>query len=304
MAKFTPRSSAPSTSNKNFLHTSAGGYNKCILISGKSCLPNCVGYAWGRWREILGAAPTLSRNNAENWWGYTADGYKRGQTPKVGAVMCWRKGAVGNGDDGYGHVAIVEQVKSNGDVIASESHYGGTRWRLTTYTKASNYRLGSAYNFQGFIYLPGTVTTTSNTITPKKKSNTEIAKEVLAGKWGNGSDRKKKLETAGYNYTAIQKEVDKLLSTDSTTPSKPVYTTGDYKVIADVLNVRDGAGIQYPYRKFNELSKNAQKQILELRGSKANGYVKGMECTVSKIQDNWGKTPSGWICLDYCEKIK
>lgn len=44
----------------------------------------------------------------------------------------------------------------------------------------------------------------------KKKSNTEIAKEVIAGKWGSGETRKKKLKAAGYNYAAIQKIVNKI----------------------------------------------------------------------------------------------
>lgn len=43
-----------------------------------------------------------------------------------------------------------------------------------------------------------------------KKSNTQIAKEVKAGKWGNGATRKKKLKAAGYNYVAIQKIVNKM----------------------------------------------------------------------------------------------
>ena len=47
--------------------------------------------------------------------------------------------------------------------------------------------------------------------TSKKKTNTEIAKEVLAGKWGNGETRKKKLTAAGYNYAAIQKIVNSML---------------------------------------------------------------------------------------------
>lgn len=38
-----------------------------------------------------------------------------------------------------------------------------------------------------------------------------IAKEVINGKWGNGAARKKKLEAAGYNYSKVQKEVNKLL---------------------------------------------------------------------------------------------
>lgn len=48
-------------------------------------------------------------------------------------------------------------------------------------------------------------------ITPiKKKSNKTIAKEVLAGKWGNNLERKKKLIAAGYDYEAIRKIVNKL----------------------------------------------------------------------------------------------
>lgn len=46
---------------------------------------------------------------------------------------------------------------------------------------------------------------------PPKKSVTTVAKEVLAGKWGNGDTRKKKLQAAGYNYAAVQKEVNRLL---------------------------------------------------------------------------------------------
>lgn len=46
---------------------------------------------------------------------------------------------------------------------------------------------------------------------PKKKSNEEIADEVIAGKWGNGQDRKNRLIAAGYDYQAIQDIVNKKL---------------------------------------------------------------------------------------------
>ena len=49
------------------------------------------------------------------------------------------------------------------------------------------------------------------TITPAKKSVEEIAKEVLAGKWGNGADRKKRITAAGYKYSEVQKKVNALL---------------------------------------------------------------------------------------------
>lgn len=43
------------------------------------------------------------------------------------------------------------------------------------------------------------------------KSVETIAKEVIAGKWGNGSDRKARLTAAGYDYAAVQKKVNELL---------------------------------------------------------------------------------------------
>ena len=49
------------------------------------------------------------------------------------------------------------------------------------------------------------------TRTTVKKSNEEIAKEVVAGKWGNGNARKTALTKAGYDYKTIQSLVNKLL---------------------------------------------------------------------------------------------
>ena len=203
MAEYTPRLTAPSTTNKNYLHYTRGGYNYCIRISGDSCLPNCVGYAWGRWREILGKKHNLSLANAENWWGNTSDGYKRGQTPKVGAVMCWRKGKAGNAADGAGHVAVVEKVNADGSVTYSNSNYSGTRFY--TRTLKAPYKLSSAYTFQGFIYLPTAFnetkkeTSTTTTTTTKSKIATGTAQSL----------------------------------------SKPL--AGTYKVTASKLNVRDKA---------------------------------------------------------------
>lgn len=149
-AKFVPRLTAPSTSDKHWIHTSRGGLNDCVHISGGSVLPNCVGYAWGRFYEITDEKPRLSRGNAEDWYGNTADGYKRSATPKLGAVACWRKGKVWNSADGCGHVAIVEEIKPNGDIVCSNSAWGGTRFYMKTYSKSANYNSGTL-TFQGFI---------------------------------------------------------------------------------------------------------------------------------------------------------
>lgn len=54
---------------------------------------------------------------------------------------------------------------------------------------------------------------------PAKKSNDEIATEVLRGDWGNGEERKKKLTAAGYDYEAVQAIVNARLQ-----KSETVYT--------------------------------------------------------------------------------
>lgn len=272
---FTPRLTAPSAADKYYLHTSKGGLNECIHINGGSCLPNCVGYAWGRFYEITGERPKLSRANAEMWYGFTADGYKRSGTPALGAIVCWSKGAVGNENDGAGHVAVVERIEANGDIVASNSAYGGTRFYMQTYRKSAGYCFG-AYKFQGFILPPvqikgndvGSAVSSADKIkagstvmlregakdygggklasfvygrphivselkgdraviafdgvivaavkvsdlalADGKKSIEEIASEVIAGKWGNGSERKCRLEAAGYNYSEVQRKVNEL----------------------------------------------------------------------------------------------
>ena len=70
-----------------------------------------------------------------------------------------------------------------------------------------------AAGFSAFITTKsGTAVSTTNTsASPKKKTNEEIAKEVIQGKWGNGQARKDALTKAGYNYNTIQSIVDKLL---------------------------------------------------------------------------------------------
>ena len=50
---------------------------------------------------------------------------------------------------------------------------------------------------------------------PAKKTVDELAKEVLAGSWGNGQERKDRLTAAGYDYNAVQSKVNALVSGSS-----------------------------------------------------------------------------------------
>lgn len=72
-----------------------------------------------------------------------------------------------------------------------------------------------------------------NQSTPSKKTNEEIAKEVINGKWGNGSERKERLTKAGYDYGTIQTLVNGMLGspTPAPKPSKSISQLAD-EVIA------------------------------------------------------------------------
>lgn len=50
------------------------------------------------------------------------------------------------------------------------------------------------------------------TPTPAKKSNEDLATEVIRGLWGNGQERKSRLEAAGYNYYAVRQIVNDRLA--------------------------------------------------------------------------------------------
>ena len=147
---YKARVSAPSLTNKYYIHYTRGGVNECIRIKNDSVLPNCVGYAWGRFYEISKKKPSLCRGNAELWWKFN-DGYKRSNSPKVGSVICWSKGKVGNSKDGAGHVAIVEKVNSDGSIVISQSGYNANRFWTTILKPPYN---KNGYKLQGFILNP------------------------------------------------------------------------------------------------------------------------------------------------------
>lgn len=150
---FIPMESCPDKNNKWFIRKEGGGYSPCILgsplLGTQSVLSNCVGFAWGRFSMLHDKSTTIGFNgtdyplNAHYW--YTADdGYQRGQTPKLGAVACWKRK-----DGKLGHVACVEQVNENGSWWSAESAYKGKAFRRVYYSKNS-YKNG--FIFQGFIY--------------------------------------------------------------------------------------------------------------------------------------------------------
>lgn len=59
-------------------------------------------------------------------------------------------------------------------------------------------------------------------VRPTAKTVEELAREVIAGAWGNGAERKSRLTAAGYDAAAVQKRVNELLSSAPKAPAAPV----------------------------------------------------------------------------------
>lgn len=158
---FQIRNSKPSSGNKFYITKNRGGYSTCIQgkPTDKDCdvLANCVGYACGRFNEIIGSMKYPNLNcNAENFI-ERAKNYNLeiGQTPKVGSIIVWQKGATLSGNDGAGHVAIVEKVIDENTIYTSESGYGSSAfWNSTRKNNNGRWGIGSGYTLRGFIYNP------------------------------------------------------------------------------------------------------------------------------------------------------
>lgn len=161
---FTMRTTRPAN-NKNFITRGSGGWNTCIKGNPRyqyaDALANCVGYASGRFNEIINIArettgctyTTLNCNAV--WFKERAEaaGLKTGSTPRRGAIMCWGK----EGD--AGHVAIVERVNNSNSVYTSESGWGSSAifWNSTRSNNNGRWGIGAGYYFRCFIYLPDDV---------------------------------------------------------------------------------------------------------------------------------------------------
>lgn len=88
--------------------------------------------------------------------------------------------------------------------------------------------------------------------TPGRKSNDQIADEVVAGKWGNGDARKAELQKAGYDYTTIQRIVNQKVGGGAPAAHRSTITeiarqviAGHYGNGAERKRLLEGAGWNY-----------------------------------------------------------
>lgn len=96
----------------------------------------------------------------------------------------------------------------------------------------------------------------------QSKSIDTLAREVIAGNWGNGQDRVNRLTSAGYNYNAVQERVNEILSGNASKPTEKSIDTlarevirGDWGNGQDRKNRLERAGYDYNavQRRVNEL---------------------------------------------------
>lgn len=102
------------------------------------------------------------------------------------------------------------------------------------------------------------------------KSVDEVAREVIRGEWGNGSDRRQRLEAAGYDYNAVQDRVNAILTGDEPeqpAPAEPVESTPEPEQPATdkLYRVQVGAFAN---------RENAEKMLQRLKDAGFEGYIR------------------------------
>lgn len=118
------------------------------------------------------------------------------RTPNIGDILFydWEDNGKGDNTGRADHVGIVEKVDGN-TITIIEGNYKNSVKRRTLKVNGKYIRGYAVPKYDA---------------EPVAKTVTQLAREVLKGKWGNGSARKANLTAAGYDYNAVQKEVNRL----------------------------------------------------------------------------------------------
>lgn len=135
--------------------------------------------------------------------------------------------------------AIGDKVMISGPLYANSNAANPTSSVANKVTTITRVAIGAKhpYNTKGDLgWMDEANISKFQIIKPTKKSNEEIAKEVIDGKWGNGAERKNALTKAGYNYNEIQLLVNKLTK-------KPIITKKSNEEVAkEVIQGKWGNG--------------------------------------------------------------
>ena len=224
-----------------------------MVLDGHILTGQCVGYAWGRWAEILGTRnhqlPTVDARSIFNEAKLV--GLKVSKTtPKIGAAMVW-------GGTECGHVGIVEKIEPNGDIWVSDSNYGSVWFRYYKRYRKNGYRSLGGKSLIGFVYLPitfldngGFVIDSVSDSANKNNTLANLGSSIVGG-------------TTIY-YTNIEKSVNAMVearnkaqqskdTSDNATNTKPTTPDGIDKDKSDV----------YDDIRNNESTREEDKKIMK-----------------------------------------
>lgn len=155
-----------------------------------------------------------------------------------------------------------------------------------------------------------------------KKTVSQLADEVIAGKWGNGIARKEALESAGYDYAAVQAEVDRRYGvTSTTTKCDDILTVGSV-VTSKPMSIKavNGSAIKYidgvecvnipdlggwfPTKYVSEYDASDGKKDNYLANTKAKVYLDNATVEAIDIPNNLAKIHGIWCKADPMIEIK
>lgn len=192
-------------------------WSNCELFAdeyGIKCIPAIVGQAiiesnWGR---------SQLSTKYHNYFGLKCGAYWNGKSVNLKTKEEYKAGtfttikdnfrvydSMKNGVKGYfdfintkryANLKGVEDARTYLKLISADGYATSTKYVDTVMSAVDNYVMK-------WLKIDGQL--------EERKTVDEIAKEVIAGLWGNGSKRKVQLEAAGYNYNTIQQAVNKIL---------------------------------------------------------------------------------------------
>lgn len=173
------------------------GYNMKYTDAWCACFASAVAIKCGYTKIIptsVNCNDMIAKFKKMNCW-VENDAY----VPKSGDYIFydWDDNGKGDNTGSSDHVGIVEKVEGKVITVIEGNCSDSVKRR----TIKVNGRYIRGYGIPKY-----------GTETIVRKSVEAIAKEVIAGKWGNGSDRTRRLTEAGYDAKAVQKKVNELLS--------------------------------------------------------------------------------------------
>ena len=262
-------------------------------------------------------------------WHAGDGGSGKGNTQTIAIEICMNSdGDLEKATDNAAQLAA-QQLKEKG--LSADKLYQHHDW--SGKNCPSQIRAGQPYDWSTFkskvaAYYNGSTSAskpgagTGSGSNSSKKTVSQLADEVIAGKWGNGTARKEALESAGYDYAAVQAEVDRRYGVTSTTEKCDDILTVGSVVTSKPMSIKavNGSAIKYvdgvecvnipdlggwfPTKYVSEYDASDGKKDNYLANTKAKVYLDNATVEAIDIPNNLAKIHGIWCKADPMIEIK